>query len=136
MQCYTFEPIPKGMVVLFRETEEDPYWCQHCGRSFWARSTALRHGKSHIREKGVVKTITSQKPISSATKQEHRRESRKVWQRLNREVRFCGRGSAALAAEMPITGYGHVQQKVRAQPGHSDSKMITEAGAFVVWLCG
>jgi hypothetical protein len=70
MQKYTFEPIPEGTIVLFRESERDPYWCQVCGEKYKSACSALAHGrKLHSQdERTKVTTVTGQKPVSSEAK--------------------------------------------------------------------
>lgn len=49
--------IPEGLVLLWRETSQDPFFCQWpgCGRSFGFKHGAQQHGRSHQRATGSAK---------------------------------------------------------------------------------
>jgi hypothetical protein len=79
MQSYIYEPIPENTVLLFRETDQDPYCCQVCGKQYMDKGSAAHHGKTkHNQDKRKkVTTVTGQKPVSKEAKLEWRRESLK-----------------------------------------------------------
>jgi hypothetical protein len=84
MQKYTFEPIPEGMVLLFRETDEDPYWCQICEKQIKSKTAALAHGRKTHKDTGDnVKTVTGQKPVCQEAKLARRQAYLKDYYRLN-----------------------------------------------------